>query len=45
MDAFWKKTFEPSKSKDAANNVVDPDETNFIENSFQGKCMLDVSNL
>ena len=43
MDESWKKTYEPSKSKDAGNNEADPDETNLIENSFQGKCMLDVS--
>ena len=42
----WKKTFEPKGTNNAAcAETNDPDETNFMENSFQGKCLLDVSSM
>jgi hypothetical protein len=39
----WKKTFEPKGTNNPAVACSDPDETNLMENSFQGKCLLDVS--
>jgi len=41
----WKKTFEPKGTNLPEVPCTDPDETNFMENSFQGKCLLDVSTM